>query len=107
MTVPSPFQPQRGGNSKQTATTTSQTITLGRGSKSLRVCNAGSVLGYFATFRASDGAYTATAADTPVLPASAASSTLVIEKPADHDSIAFIADATTTVLHFQAGEGGG
>ncbi len=100
-----PFQPQRGSNQKVTASTTSAAITIGAGRRSLRVCNAGAVVGYFRTYKASDGAQTASVADTPVLPASAASSTLVIEKPIDHDSVAYIADSTTTVMHFQAGEG--
>lgn len=106
MTVQSPFQPKRGSNQKVTATTTSQIITIGKGSKSLRILNSGTVVGYFVTYRASDETRTCTAADTPIGPAGAASSTLTIEKPEDHDTVAFLADSTTTVLHFQPGEGG-
>lgn len=106
MTVASPFQPKKGANQKVTATTTSATIGIGVGNKSLRVANAGSVVGYFRTFKLADGAETASAADTPVLPASAASSTLVIEKPQDHDTVAYVSDSATTTLHFQSGEGG-
>lgn len=29
---------------------------------------------------------------------------LVIEKPLDHDSVAYLADSTTTLMHFQPGE---
>lgn len=105
MSAESPFQPKKGGNQKVTATTTSASITIGAGQKSLRVCNAGAQVGYFRTYKTSDGAEAATVADTPVLPSSAASSTLVIEKPQDHDAVAYIADSSTTVLHFQPGEG--
>lgn len=106
MTVSSAFQPQQGANQKVTASTSSASITIGAGTKSLRVVNAGAVVGYFRTYRAADGAKTASAADTPVLPASTASSTLVIEKPQDHDSVAYVSDSATTTLHFQPGEGG-
>jgi hypothetical protein len=107
MTIASPFQPKRGGNSKQTATTTSQTITLGAGSKSLRVLNAGTIVGYFRTYQASVETPLCTVAETPVGPAGAASSTVTIEKPQEHDTVCFLADSTTTVMHFQPGEGGG
>jgi streptogramin lyase len=106
MTIESPFQPRRGANQKVTATTTSQTITIGAGSKSIRALNAGAVVGYFVTYKASDETRTCTAADTPVGPAGAASSTMVIEKPQDHDTVAYLADSTTAVMHFQPGEGG-
>ncbi len=108
MSVASPFQPKRGGNKKVTATTTSQTTAFGPGQKSLRILNSGAVVGYFRTFDSTDTADAAvacTTADTPVGPAGAASSTLVIEKPERHDSVAFLADSTTTVMHFQPGEG--
>lgn len=107
MSTGTPFQPKRGANQKVTASTSSAAITIGKGNKSIRVLNAGSVVGYFATYKAADGAYTCTAADTPVGPSGAASSTLVVEKPEDHDSIAYLADSTTTVMHFMPGEGGG
>lgn len=106
MSVESPFQPMQGANKKVTATTTSANVTIGAGQKSLRIINAGAVLGYFRTYRASEGAQTATAADTPIAVSGAAGSVLVIEKPEMHDTIAHLSDATTTVLHFQPGEGG-
>lgn len=105
MSISTAFQPKRGANQKVTATTTSQLITIGAGERSLRVLNAGAVVGYFVTYRASDGAKTCTAAETPVGPAGAASSTVVIEKPFEHDTVAYLADSTTTVMHFQPGEG--
>lgn len=106
MTVPSAFQPRKGSNQKVTASTTPAAITIGLGNKSLRVANAGAQVGYFRTYRAAEGAENASSADTPVLPASAASSTLVIEKPQDHDTVSYVSDTATTILHFQAGEGG-
>ena len=108
MSVASPFQPKRGSNKKVTATTTSQVATFGAGQKSLRILNSGAVVGYFRTFDSNDAADAAIACtnlDTPVGPAGAASSTLVIEKPERHDSVAYLADSTTTVMHFQPGEG--
>ena len=107
MTIASAFQPKRGANQKVTASTTSATVTIGAGQKSLRVLNAGTVVGYFATYRASDGAYTATVADVPVGPATSATSGIVVEKPEWHDTVAYVADSATTVMHFQPGEGGG
>lgn len=109
MSVASPFQPKRGANKKVTANTTSATVAFGPGEKSLRILNSGSVVGYFRTFDstdATDAAIACTNADTPVGPAGAASSTLTIEKPARHDSVAYLADSATTVMHFQPGEGG-
>lgn len=102
MSIRSPFQPQRGSGQKVTATTTSAAITIGRGCKSIRACNTGSVPAYFVTYRAADGAITASAAQTMVR----AGESLVIEKDGDHDTLAHVADSTTAVLHFQAGEGG-
>lgn len=106
MSAGTPFKPKRGGNNKVTATTTSQNVTVGAGERSVRIINAGSIVGYFVCYKASDGARTASAADTPIAVAGAAGSVLVIEKQLDDDKIAYIADSTTTILHFQTGEGG-
>jgi hypothetical protein len=108
MSTNTPFQPKRGGNKKVTATTTSQTVSVGAGQKSLRILNSGAVVGYFRTFDstdATDAAIPCAVTDTPIGPAGAASSTLVIEKPERHDGVAYLSDSTTTVLHFQPGEG--
>lgn len=107
MSTDTPFMPRRGGNKKVNATTTSATVVVGAGEKSLRVANAATSVIYFRTFDSTnETGVTATAADTPVLPASAASSTLIIEKPVSHDSVAFLAEAgTTNPVHFQPGEG--
>ncbi len=106
MSVKSPFQPKRGANQKVTASTTAAAIPIGFGNKSLRVLNAGSVVGYFRTYNSVDGPEVATAADTPVAASGTAGSVIVIEKPQDHDSVSYLADSTTTVMHFQPGEGG-
>ena len=110
MTTASPFRPARGQNQKQTASTTSAPYTCGAGSRSIRFLNAGSVVVYVRTGRtgaAFDGAtITATTGDTPIGPASSASSCLVIEKPPEHDTVAVLADSTTSVINFQPGEGG-
>lgn len=106
MSAGTPFKPKRGANQKVTATTTSQLITVGAGERSVRIINAGTIVGYFVCYKASDGARLATSNDTPIAVAGAAGSVLVIEKSLDDDTIAFIADSTTTIMHFQVGEGG-
>lgn len=109
MSVQSPFQPKRGANKKVSAGAASATVSFGVGQKSLRVLNAGAVVVYFRTFDSTDtddAAIACTNADTPVGPAGAASSTLTIEKPERHDSVAYLADSSTAVVHFQPGEGG-
>lgn len=105
MSAESPFQPARGRNQKVTASTTSATITIGKGNHAIRVVNQGAVLGYFVTFSSTDEpGKQCTTAETPVAVSGGAGSVLVIEKPLDHDSIAYLADSTTTVMHFQPGE---
>lgn len=105
MATGTPFMPKRGGNNKVTASTTSATVTIGKGEMSLRVLNAGSVVGYFVTYDAAKETRTATSADTPIGPAGAASSTVTVQKPREHDTVAYVSDSATTVLHFQPGEG--
>ena len=106
MSAGTPFKPKRGANNKVTATTSSQTITVGTGERSVRVINAGTIVGYFVCYKASNGAIAASNAHTPIAAASEAGSVLIIEKQLDDDTIAFIADSTTTIMHFQVGEGG-
>jgi hypothetical protein len=105
MTIASAFQPKRGANQKVTATTTSQIITIGAGNKTIRALNVGAIVAYFVTYKASDETRVATVSDTPIGPAGAASSVTFIEKPMDHDTLAYIADSTTTIVNFQPGEG--
>lgn len=106
MSTESPFMPKKGANQKVTSSTTAAAITCGGGNKSLRIINAGAQVIYFRTYRASEGAETATSADTPVAVSGAAGSVLVIEKPQDHDTISYVADSATPIAHFQPGEGG-
>lgn len=106
MSTNTPFQPKKGSNQKVTATTTSAVITIGKGDTSIRALNAGAVVVYFRTYDSTNGAETATNADTPIGPAGAASSVTLIFKPRNHDTLAYIADSTTAVVHFQSGEGG-
>ena len=105
MTIASAFQPKRGANQKVTATTTSQIITIGAGNKTIRALNVGAIVAYFVTYKASDETRVATVGDTPIGPAGAASSVTFIEKPMDHDTLAYIADSVTTIVNFQPGEG--
>lgn len=106
MSVYSPFQPKKGGNQKVSATTSSAAITIGGGNKSLRIINAGTNVIYFRTYRAADGAEACTNADTPVAVSGAAGSVLVIEKPAIHDTVSYLAETGATAVHFTPGEGG-
>lgn len=105
MTIASAFQPRRGANQKVTATTASQAITIGFGNKTIRALNVGTVVAYFVTYKASEGAILATTNDTPIGPSGAASSVTFIEKPQDHDTLAYIADSATAIVNFQPGEG--
>lgn len=107
MAANTPFKAKRGANKKVTATTTSQTTTIGVGEKSLRVINAGTVVGYFVTYNSKvEAAISADNTQTPIAVAGAAGSVIVIEKDAAHDTIAYASDSSTAVLHFQVGEGG-
>lgn len=101
MTVRAPFKPHYGTNQVITPAAASAVVTIGKGDKSIRVCNSGAAIGYFRTGIASEGTVTATTADTPVL----AGQVLVIEKPQDHDTLAHIS-ATGTTFQVQSGEGG-
>lgn len=105
MTIASAFQPKRGANKKVTATTTSQVITIGAGNKTIRALNTGAVVAYFVTYKAADETRAASINDTPIGPAGAASSVTFVEKPMDHDTLAYISDSATTVVNFQPGEG--
>jgi hypothetical protein len=105
MSSESPFQPRRGANQKVTATTASQTIVCGKGNHAIRIVNQGAVLGYFVTFSSTDEpGKVCTVNETPVAVSGGAGSVLVIEKPLEYDSIAYLADSTTTIMHFQPGE---
>lgn len=102
MTVKSNFQPAYGSTQRVTPAAASAAIAIGAGNKTLRARNVGTTNpAYFRTGRAADITVTATAADMPVYPGE----TVYIEKPQDHDTVAHISAAGTTV-EFTAGEGG-
>lgn len=101
MTIRAPFKPHYGTNQVVTPAAASASITIGKGDKSIRVCNTGANVGYFRTGLASNGTVTATAADVAV----PSGQSLVIEKDQDHDTLAHISAAGTT-FQVMSGEGG-
>jgi len=102
MTIRSPFQPHFGSNQNPSPAAASATITIGRGDKTLRVRNTGTInVMYFRTGIAADATVTATDTDVPVYPGEV----VYIEKPQDHDTVATISAAGTTAS-VMSGEGG-
>lgn len=102
MTVRAPFLPRYGSNQSVSPAAASAVITIGKGNKTIRAVNTGATnVMHFRTGKASDGTVTATAADVCVLPGKE----IDIEKPEDHDTLAYISAAGTTA-QFMAGEGG-
>lgn len=106
MTIASAFQPRKGANQKLTANITAAAATIGGGNRSLRFLNTGANVIFVRTYRAADGAETATNADTPIGPAGNPSAVLVIQKPQEHDTISYLAETGATVFHCTPGEGG-
>lgn len=109
MSTGTPFTPARGANKVLNATTSNQTVAVGLGNKGIRFVNAGTTVVFVRTFdsvndKAADKV--ASSADTPIAVSGAAGSVLVIEKPVDHDSLAYIAASGTPTLYAQPGEGG-
>lgn len=101
MTSRSPFKPHYGSNQTVTPASSSSTITVGKGDKSIRVCNTGANKGYFRTGIAGDAAVTATSADVCV----PSGHDVIVEKPQDHDTLAHIS-ASGTTFDVMSGEGG-
>lgn len=101
MTIRSPFKPHYGTNQVVAPAAASAFITIGKGDKSIRVVNSGAAIGYFRTGLVSDGAVAATVADVAV----DKGTSLVIEKPQDHDTLAHISPTGTT-FQVMSGEGG-
>lgn len=102
MTIRAPFKPHYGTNIVVTPAVASASSVLGKGDKSLRVENTGATnIGYFRTGNSADGAVTATTADVPVSPGKIQ----IIEKPEDHDTVAYIS-AVGTTFQIMSGEGG-
>lgn len=98
MTIRAPFQGQRGANQVLTPAAASASVTLARGTKSVRLVNVGANICHV---RIGAGAQVATTADTPIRPGSE----LIVTKADDDDTLAHIS-ATGTTLHVQTGEGG-
>lgn len=101
MTIRSPFRPHYGTTQTVNGAAGSATITIGFGDKTLAVKNTGTAVGYFRTYRSTEGAQVATAADTPVFNGDPVR---YFEKPQDHDTVAYIGANSTLVI--QSGEAG-
>lgn len=102
MTIRSPFRPHFGSNQNISPAGVPVSITIGFGSKTLRVRNTGATnVMYFRTGVASEGTVTATTADMPVYPGE----TVYIEKPQDHTTVSTVSAAGTTAS-IMSGEGG-
>jgi hypothetical protein len=99
MTVKQPFNPRYGATQPVTAGAASANVTIDAQctSKQLRICNTGTGLAYI---RVGAGAQVATAADYPVPP----NNITIITKDQQHDSLAYISAAGTTLL-ITPGEG--
>lgn len=98
MAVEARFAPRYGSAVIPTATTTSASNTIGKGSKTLCLTNLGTEACYV---RVSFGASTATSADF-VMPGNTQH---YISKDQDADTVSYVAASTTTSLHIMPGEG--
>lgn len=94
------FNPAYGSGLTITPTAASAAVSLKSRNKQLRVLNTGAAIGYFRTYKLSNGATPATAFDMPV-PAGMATTVTIFE---DHDTIATIS-ATGTTFSVIQGEG--
>ena len=74
--------------------------TIGLNCKTLCLTNLGAITVYVRTYKASDGAKSATTADYPVLPLTQ----VTITKPDNHDTLTYIGAAGAS-LHVIPGEG--
>jgi hypothetical protein len=97
MSARQPFIPKFGGAANIAVTTTSQSVALGKDSKSLCITNLSTGLCWI---RVGVGVQTATTSDYAVLP----NSQVVISKDHDADQLGVIGFAATT-LHVIPGEG--
>jgi hypothetical protein len=98
MAVYSAFIPKANGGTSVSPASSSDSVTIGQGSKAIRFVNTGENLCYV---RVGPAGITASSADTPVLPLSS----LIVGKGQDDDTVAYIS-ADGTELHIQPGEGG-
>lgn len=95
--IRAPFQPNATKGQTVTPAAGSAQITIGQGNKNICFTNLGAAVCYV---RTGAGTIAATTADYPVLP----NSQIVLSKDDQHDSVAYISAAGTT-LHVIAGEG--
>lgn len=101
MTIRSPFKPHYGSTQSVVTAAASASIAIGKNDKTIMVVNDGTTLAFFRTGLSSDGIVSASSADVPV----AANSKIYIEKPQDHDTVAYMS-AVATTLYIMSGEGG-
>lgn len=102
MTIHSSFLPKYGATQTFSPASTSAVITVGLGSKTLRLRNTGATNPMFVrTGRTADATVVATAADMPLYPGEV----VYIGKDQDHDTLAFISASGTTAT-VTPGEGG-
>lgn len=98
MSVFQPFNPSYGSGQNVTAAGTSASVSLSNKTKQVRIVNTGATNA--AQVRLGSGSATATAADFHIQP----NSIEVITKNTDHDVLAYISAAGTT-LNIMEGEG--
>ena len=94
-----PFQGIAEANQVVTPSGTSASVTIQKGTESIRFINPGSGTCHV---RIGKGSQTATTSDTPIL----SSSMLVLNKDLEDDTVAYISSSGTT-LHIQPGAGSG
>jgi hypothetical protein len=103
MTIQSNFQPRYGSGQIASPAVGSATLTIGKDNRTLRIKNTGATNPMsFRTGRASDGTVTAVVNTDPTL---YPGEVMYIAKPPDHDTLAYVSTAGTT-MHVIAGEGG-
>jgi len=99
MTIQAPFGPHYGSGVTVAPSGTSASSARGLGSKSLVITNLSTTVVSYV--RTGQGAATATTADYPILP----NTQIVLSKPQDHDTVAYVTGGSTGSLHIMAGEG--
>jgi hypothetical protein len=102
MTINSNFRPQYGSTQSVSPAAASAQVTIGKGSKTMRVKNTGATNPMFFRIGSSaNGTVTATAADMPVYPGEV----VYVAKDESFDVLAHISAAGTTAVITQ-GDGG-
>jgi len=100
MTVHAPFQGIRGSLQTVTTATISASVTVRSKSKSVRLVNSDAT--NFCHVSIGPSPQTATVSDLVVLPGES----IIVQKSAGDDTVAFLRDTADSVLHIQPGEGG-